>query len=86
MFYTYVLKSLKDNNLYVGFSGNLKRRFLEHQNGKSLSTKNRRPLVLVYYEAHLSKRDAWRREKYFKTDKGRSSLKQIIRHSLESVF
>lgn len=82
MFYTYVLLSKKDSKFYIGFTSDLKKRFARHSNGECKSTKFRRPLELIYYEAHLSKRDALRREKYFKTDKGKSSLKQIIRHSL----
>ncbi len=82
MFYVYVLRSLKDSNLYIGFTSDLKRRFTEHNKGESKSTKSRRPFELLYYEAHKSKEDAMRREKYFKTDKGKSSLKQMIRNSL----
>ncbi|MGI9118286.1 MAG: GIY-YIG nuclease family protein, partial [Minisyncoccia bacterium] len=40
MFYTYVLKSLKDHNLYIGFSSDLKRRFNEHNKGLVGITKN----------------------------------------------
>lgn len=82
MFYVYVLRSLKDSKLYIGFTSDLKRRFKEHNNGESKSTKSRRPFELLYYEAHKSKKDALRREKYFKTNKGKSSLKQMIRNSL----
>jgi putative endonuclease len=84
MFYVYVLKSEKDNKLYIGFTSDLKRRLDEHEKGKTNSTKSRLPLTLIYYEAHMSEADARRREKYFKTSKGKSSLKQIIRNSLAS--
>lgn len=79
MFYVYVLQSLKDNKLYIGFTSDLKRRFKEHNNGESKSTKSRKPFELLYYEAHKSERDARRRERYLKTDKGKSDLKQMIR-------
>lgn len=81
-YYTYVLLSLKDYQFYIGYSSNLKERVKEHFAGKNTSTKSRRPFKLIYYEAHLSKKDAMRREKYFKTDKGKSSLRQILRESL----
>ncbi|MDZ7611347.1 MAG: GIY-YIG nuclease family protein [Candidatus Moranbacteria bacterium] len=84
MFYVYVLKSKKDNKLYIGFTSDLKRRLAEHEKGKTNSTKLRLPLDLVYYEAHKSEADARRREKYFKTSKGKSSLKQMLRDSLIS--
>ncbi|MFA6398139.1 MAG: GIY-YIG nuclease family protein [Patescibacteria group bacterium] len=82
MYYTYVLKSQKDNKLYIGYSTDLQKRFQEHQKGLVRSTKDRRPFKLIFYEAFKDKRDAIRRERYFKTDKGKSSLKQIIRYSL----
>ena len=84
MFYVYVLISLKDGKFYIGFTNNLKRRLTEHNLGKNISTKSRLPLKLIYYESHLSKADAERREKYFKTTKGKSSLKQMLRESLKN--
>ncbi|MFA5021739.1 MAG: GIY-YIG nuclease family protein [Patescibacteria group bacterium] len=44
MFYVYILKSLTDNKLYIGYSNNLQRRLKEHNSGKNLSTEYRRPL------------------------------------------
>jgi len=78
MFYTYVLKSLKDNKLYIGFSKDLKNRLIEHNNGLVESTKNRRPLKIVYYEASLNKEKAIKREKDLKTGFGRMYLKNRI--------
>ena len=78
MFYTYVLKSLKDNNLYIGFCENLKRRISEHNNGLVPATKDRRPLKLVYYEACLDYDKAVKREKTLKTGFGRKYLKERI--------
>jgi len=49
------------------FPNNLKLRFEEHNNGSVKSTRNRRPLKLIYYEACLQRDDAIRREKYLKT-------------------
>lgn len=78
MFYTYVLRSLKDGNLYIGFTEDLKRRVLDHNKGLVDSTKLRIPLELIYYEACLSKEKALRREKYFKTGFGRNFLKNRL--------
>lgn len=75
MYYTYVLRSLKDKKLYFGFCSDLKGRFEEHNNGKVESTKERRPLDLIYYEACLDEKKAIKREKYFKTGFGRRFLK-----------
>ena len=78
MFYTYVLKSQKDNKLYIGHSEDLKKRIIRHNSGLVLSTKDRRPLKLIYYEACLSEIRAVKREKYFKTGFGRIFLKGRI--------
>ena len=67
MYYTYVLKSEKDNAFYIGFTKDLKLRFEQHDKGQVDSTKNRRPLKLIYYEACLTQEDATKREKYLKT-------------------
>jgi putative endonuclease len=83
MHYVYILKSLKDLKLYIGKSDNLKRRIDEHFTGKVKSTKSRIPLKLVFYEAFLDKKDADRREKYFKTSKGKSTLRMMLRESLK---
>jgi len=85
MFYTYILLSLSDHKFYIGYSSNLKQRIKDHNEGKNISTEPRRPFKLIYYEAHLSKVDAMRREKYFKTDKGKSSLRLILRDSLMAL-
>lgn len=77
-YYTYVLKSKKDNHLYIGFTDDLKGRLVEHRNGGVESTKFRRPFELVYFEACKNKMTAIAREKYFKTGFGRRFLKTRI--------
>jgi putative endonuclease len=78
MFYTYVLRSLKDNKLYIGWTNDLRQRFQKHQNGLVTATKDRRPLKLIYYEACLKKEDAIAREKSLKTGFGRSYIKRRL--------
>jgi putative endonuclease len=80
MYYVYVIKNHKQ--FYIGYTGDLRRRFSEHINNKSIATKNRGPWKLVYYEACLSNKDALHREKYLKTAWGKRYLKQRIKHSL----
>ena len=81
----YVLYSLKDGNLYIGCSSNLKERLTSHFHGYSKSTAGRRPFRLIFCEYFLSKPDALRREKYFKTNAGKRGLKLIMRKSLEDI-
>ncbi|MBU0504627.1 GIY-YIG nuclease family protein [bacterium] len=82
MYYTYILLSHKDNKFYIGNTNNLKRRFKEHQNGLVRSTKCRLPVELVFYEAYLNKYDSIKREKYFKSTKGKYSLKNMLKNYL----
>ncbi|OGH47760.1 MAG: hypothetical protein A3A51_04990 [Candidatus Levybacteria bacterium RIFCSPLOWO2_01_FULL_39_10] len=81
----YVLLSLKDDKLYIGSTSNLKQRLTDHFHGNSKSTAPRRPFKLVFCEYFVSKKDALRREKYFKTTVGKRSLKLILRESLKSI-
>ena len=82
MFYTYVLQSKKDGKLYVGYTKDLAQRFEQHKEGKVDSTRDRRPLMLIYYEACLVREDATNREKYLKTYRGR----QFLHKRLKSYF
>ena len=82
MYYTYVIQSAKDGNLYTGFTGDLRKRFNEHNAGKVTSTKNRGPFELIYYEACLNEQDATAREKYLKTGMGKRYLKNRMKRFL----
>lgn len=84
MYYLYVLKSLKDGNLYFGSTNNLRRRLLEHNSGKSQSTKGRRPFELRYYEAYFKEESARKREESLKKDgRALAQLKIRINKSLQ---
>ncbi len=78
-YYIYVLLSLKDGKNYTGYTKNLKLRFEQHCNGEVESTKNRRPLVLIYFEGCLNQQDATHREKYLKTYYGKMYLKNRLK-------
>ncbi len=82
MFYVYILQSLKDKQFYVGYSDNLKRRLKEHSDGKVISTKNRRPLKLIYFEVCFNQQDATHREKYLKTSWGKRYIKNRLKNYL----
>ena len=83
MFYVYVLKSKKDDKLYIGYTSDLKRRFLEHNQGLVESTRPRIPFSLIYYEAYLSESDAKHREEMLKRFSGSMvHLRKRIKKSL----
>ena len=62
----YVLKSSKDRELYIGSTGDLRKRLKEHNSGRVESTKRRIPFRLVYYEAYVSESEARQREQSLK--------------------
>lgn len=78
MYYVYVLQSLKDRKLYIGYTNNLKRRFEEHNSGRNEVTRERKPFRLLYYEACTQKPDALKRELQLKTGFGREYLKRRL--------
>jgi putative endonuclease len=84
-FYVYVLYSKKDNNLYKGYTKNLKLRFEQHQNGEVSSTKYRRPLELIYFEACLNQLDALKREKFLKTYYGTMFIHKRLQNTLSEL-
>ncbi len=84
-FYIYILFSLKDYKLYIGYTENLKVRLGEHFKGRSIATKNRRPLLLIHYEAFTNKKDAKAREVFLKSGFGRSQLKNALKHKLKEL-
>lgn len=75
MYYVYILYSSKDKKLYIGYSPNLRSRVKAHNSGFVKSTKHRKPLKLIYYEAYINERDARRREKFLKGGNGRKDMK-----------
>jgi len=79
MWYTYVLESFKNKSWYIGCTNDLKSRFNEHNRGKSESTRTSVPFKLIYYEACLDRKDAFKREKYLKSGYGRRWLKKRLK-------
>jgi putative endonuclease len=80
MFNVYVLRSIKDEQLHVGYTRDLKKRYKEHNEGKTVSTRVRRPFLLIFYEAYINENDAKRREQYLKTTKGKSTLRMMLQN------
>lgn len=85
MYYTYILQSLKDKSLYIGYTSDLKRRFEQHNSGKSLATKPFRPYKIIFYEAFVNKVDAKNREKYLKSGWGLKSIKTMLKNYFDKA-
>lgn len=86
MFFVYILKSIRDNNFYIGSTNNLRKRIKEHNFGKSQSTRPRIPFKLIYYEAYISEKDARHREHNLKLKaRALAQLKKRLEDTLMSV-
>jgi putative endonuclease len=82
MYYTYILKSKNKGRMYTGYTNNLRKRFKEHNEGKSYYTNRDKPYLLIYYEACLNEDDARSREKYLKSGMGKRYIKNRLKRFL----
>jgi putative endonuclease len=78
MFYCYVLRSQKTGRRYVGSCENLTERIRRHNAGDSKATKLGAPWVLLQSESFASRPEAARRERYYKTGRGRDELDKVL--------
>ena len=83
MHYVYILKSMKFNEIYIGYTSDLRNRFKEHNEGKSQSTKRYMPWKLVYYEAYSTEDDA--RNRKFQLKQYGQTLAQLKRRIKASL-
>jgi putative endonuclease len=84
-FYIYILFSLKDKQLYIGFTTNLKDRLSRHARGEVQSTAHRRLLKLIHYEYFINEEDAKAREIFLKSGFGRDQLKKALARTLKEL-
>ena len=84
MYYFYILRSLKNEKLYLGSTPNLKERVRSHNAGENKATKPNIPYELIYYLAFKNKADAIECERYFKTIAGWRRIHQTLINSLKT--
>lgn len=58
-------------------------RVISHNKGENISTKRYIPLKLIHYEAYNNIKDAKRREQYFKTNRGKTTLLTMLHEYFE---
>jgi len=85
MYYVYILKSSKNDNLYIGYTANLRKRLLDHNKGLNKSTRPFVPYKLIYYESFLNKKDAKEREVYLKSGWGKRTIKRVLKNYFNDV-
>jgi len=80
MYFVYILMSERDNGWYIGSTVDIIERLKNHNYGRVKSTKNRRPLKLIYSEQFPNKILALKAEEYYKSGAGRTKLKKMIKY------
>jgi putative endonuclease len=78
MFYLYILKSTSSGRYYIGSSDNVEHRLVEHNSGKTPSTRNRGPWVLMHTEAFSTLSEARKREYQVKSWKNRAYMETML--------
>jgi len=73
---------VKNGKLYTGYTNDLRKRLEQYNNGRSVYTKGRGPFSIIYYEACLNEDDAWSRETYLKSGRGKQYLKSRLKRFL----
>ncbi|MBU4299551.1 GIY-YIG nuclease family protein [Patescibacteria group bacterium] len=84
MVFLYILQSVKDKSYYIGITENIKDRLIKHNQGRVLSTKSKKPFILVRQEHYNSRSDAYKRERYLKSLKSRKVLEKLFMPSSSS--
>ncbi|MCH7402489.1 GIY-YIG nuclease family protein [Belliella kenyensis] len=78
VYYTYVLKSRDYDYFYKGHCKDLQKRLAQHNAGMTKSIKPFIPFDIVYFEEFKTLEEAIKREKYFKSSRGRKFLNKIL--------
>ena len=78
MFYDYILKSKNYSKHYTGITVDLKKRFQDHNYGKSPYTAKYKPYTMSWYCGFSDKNRAYQFEKYLKSGSGIAFLKKHL--------
>ena len=84
-YYVYILRSINNDFIYIGFTENLRQRFSEHNSHQNTSTKPFAPFDLIHYEAYKNMADAKRREKYLKGNRGKTTLITMLKEYFKEI-
>jgi len=77
LYFVYVLKN-PEGQLYIGFTTNLEKRVLQHQQDEGGWTRHRGPWRLVHYETFTDQAEATRRERNLKRGRANQELRKRL--------
>ncbi len=88
MYYVYLLKSLTFvDQIYIGFTQDLKKRLTNHNSGKTAHTDKYKPWEMVMFLGFKDKDAALEFERYLKSHSGRAfALKRFLNLSNKSTL
>ncbi|OGS37958.1 MAG: hypothetical protein A2551_04415 [Elusimicrobia bacterium RIFOXYD2_FULL_34_30] len=75
----YLIRSEKDNSLYIGCTIDVDKRLREHNLGMSKYTHAKKPWIIEWYCIFYDKTMAYNFEQYLKTGSGRAFINKRIR-------
>src|SRR5207247_11274585 len=79
VYYVYILQSKSvPNQRYIGLTRDLKKRLLDHQDGRSPHTAKFAPWLMVAYFAFVAEKQAVAFERYLKSGSGRAFAKRHL--------
>ena len=79
VYYVYVLRSLKNNKRYIGYTSKMPiDKLAEHNGGATRWTRRNRPFILLHHEEYNDAKLARQRELFLKSGKGRQWLDDHI--------
>ena len=79
MFHVYVLRSATTGRHYVGSCEFVDARLRRHNAGHSKSTRHGVPWVLLHRESFMTRAEAVRKERFYKSGRGRDELERLDR-------
>ena len=80
-YWTYIIKSVKFGNYYIGQSSNISKRLKNHNLKKSKSSKPFSPWIVIYQKGFATRSEAVKHERYLKSIKKRNFLEKIIKNN-----
>jgi putative endonuclease len=79
VYFAYVLKSKNFDYFYKGHCKDLQKRLDQHNSGMTVAIRPYVPFEIVYFEEFETLIEAIKREKYFKSSRGRQFLKKLLK-------
>jgi putative endonuclease len=77
VFQVYILRSHKTGRRYIGSCHDIEQRLQRHNAGHSKTTRHGVPWTLEHSESFATRAEATKRERYFKTGRGRDELDRL---------